>query len=176
MIRSFAVSAFAALALLPLAAFAHGGTEISVKGDVRANGPIEIVGADFAVNDIVRIEFRREGAQPVELGRIHADADGTFTETLHVPASMPPGLYQLAADGEESATAEVTILEPASGSADAAPQPAAAGGPVENHRPSGETVGLGVFTAVVALFAVGLLWASRTHARPAGAGHEGGST
>jgi hypothetical protein len=175
MIKIFAVVAFAGLALAPFAGFAHGGTEVSVNGDVRANGPIEIVGADFAANDVVRIELRREGTPPVELARIPADADGNFTETLHVPASIPAGLYELAADGEESATAEVTILEPASGSADAARQPAATGEAVKNHRPSGETIGLAVFTVFVAVVAIGLLWFSRTrtHAQALGAGREG---
>ena len=176
MIRIFAVMTFVGLALLPPAAFAHGGTEISVKGDVRANGPIEIVGAEFAPNDIVRIELRRGNAQPVELGRIPADADGNFSETLHVPASVTAGLYQLAADGAESATAEVTVLEPADGTAAAPPQPAAASGPVENHRPTGETIGLAVFAAITALVAVGLLWASRTHARSIGASGRRGTT
>ncbi len=159
---------FAVVLLLPAQAFAHGGTEVNVKGDVRANGPIELVGADFAANDVVRIELHREGVQPIELGRVPADADGNFDETLHVPASVPAGLYQLAADGIESATAEVTILEPATGAPAGAEQPASDAGTAENHRPSGETVGLWVFTALVALIAVGLLWASRTHARPSG--------
>jgi len=176
MIRIVAAITFVAFALIPLAAFAHGGTKVSVKGDVRANGPIEIVGTDFAANDVVRIELRREGAQPVELGRIPADADGTFAETLHVPASVTAGLYQLAADGGESTTTEVTVLEPATGAPPGAEQPMAATATVENHRPTGETVGLALFTAATALVAVGLLWASRTHARPAGASQKGGLT
>ena len=44
-----------------------------------------------------------------------------------------------------------------------------AAGSVSNNRPAGETLGLAVFTAAIALAAVGLLWASRTHARSAGA-------
>ncbi len=160
---SVIVSAFL---LLPTLALAHGGTEINVKGDVRANGPIELIGADFASNDVVRIELRREGVPPIELGRIPADADGNFDETLHVPASVPAGLYQLSADGTESATAEVTILEPPTGAPAGAERSVSDTATVENHRPSGETVGLGVFTAVVALVAVGLLWVSRMHARP----------
>ncbi len=173
MIRIAAAITFVVLALIPLATLAHGGTTVSVKGDVRANGPIEIVGAEFAPNDIVRIELRRVSTQPVELGRIPADANGNFTETLHVPASVTAGLYQLAADGQESATAEGTVLEPATGAPSSAEQPMPAAAAVENHRPTGETVGLALFTVATALVAVGLLWASRTHARPAGAGHEG---
>lgn len=176
MIRIVAIVTFAALALIPLAAFAHGGTKVSVKGDVRADGPIEIVGTDFAANDVVRIELRREGAQPVDLGRIPADADGNFTETLHVPASVTAGLYQLAADGGESTTTEVTILEPAAVSSAGAEQSMVATATVENHRPTGETVGLALFTAATALVAVGLLWASRTHAHSAGSGRKGGLT
>lgn len=164
--RVFVVIVLAAFTLAPRAAFAHGGTDVSVKGDVRPDGPVEIVGANFAPNDAVRIELRRESTQTVELGRILADADGNFTQTLHVPASVAPGLYQLAAQGQESATAEVTVLKPAAGTA-AAPPPGASSATVENQRPTRETVVLAVFTALVALMAVGLLWVSRTHARAA---------
>jgi hypothetical protein len=175
MIRVLAIIAASVFAFLPLAAIAHGGTEVSVKGDVRADGPIEIVGADFAANDVVRIELRREGTQPIELGRIPADGAGTITATLHVPASVRAGLYQIAADGQDSATAEVTILAATSEITDAPAQPASANA-IENQRPAGETIGLAVFTAIVAVVAVGLLWVSRTHARTAGTNREGGTT
>lgn len=154
----------AAAAILPAAAFAHGGTEVTVKGDVRPNGPIQVTGKEFSPNDVVRIELRKAGVEPVELGRVPADAEGNFDETLHVPASLPAGLYQLAADGTESATTELTILEPATGAPAAAEQPVGAPAPAENQRPTGETIGLAVFTAVIAVAAVGLLWVSRTRA------------
>lgn len=156
-----------ALALFPIAAFAHEGTEVTVKGEVRPGGPIEIVGEEFAPNDIVRIELRKDGVEPIELGRIPADAEGAFTETLHVPADVRPGLYALAADGEESATFDVTILEPAEGALEVDAGKAAQE-PVSNDRPTGETIALAIFTGAIALAALGLLWASRTHARAEG--------
>jgi hypothetical protein len=158
----------ATIAWLPAITSAHGGTDVTVSGHPHPGGPIEIVGEDFAANDVVRIELRKDGAEPSELGRIPADEDGGFTVTLHIPASVAPGLYELAAEGQKSATFEVTILDPPAGSAVAA-EPAAAAGSASNNRPAGETLGLAVFTAAIALAAVGLLWASRTHAHSAGA-------
>jgi hypothetical protein len=43
-------------ALAPAATRAHG-TNVSVTGDVRANGPIAITGEDFDANDSVRLEL-----------------------------------------------------------------------------------------------------------------------
>ena len=162
------------LAFFPVAALAHEGTEVTVKGDVRPDGPIEIEGEGFEPNDIVRIELRRDGVEPVELGRIPADGEGAFTETLHVPGTVTPGLYQLAADGEESATFELTVLGPEEGSERAASESSAE--PVSNDRPAGETIGLAIVTAVIAVAAGGLLWFSRTRARSLGAPSGGGPT
>lgn len=152
------------LALLPAGLHAHEGTEVSVRGEVRANGSIELQGEDFAPNDVVRIELRKEGVEPVEIGRVPADAEGAFTETLHVPATVRPGIYQLAADGEEFATVDVTVLEPAAGDAPVDFEPPSTES-VSNDRPAGEVVGLTIFAATVAAVAAGLLWWSRTRPR-----------
>lgn len=159
------VPLFLVLALLPAAALAHEGTEVSVNGDVRPNGSIEVEGADFEPNDVVRIELRKDGVEPVELGTVQVGADGSFVETLHVPATVRPGLYLLAADGQESATFDVTVLEPADGSEPATPAGESAAS-VENDRPVAETIGLAVFTALVAAAAAAALWWSRTRPRP----------
>ena len=166
MIRMLAVLILA-LALLPTAALAHEGTEVTVRGDVRPGGPIDIVGEEFEPNDIVRIELRKDGVEPIELGRIPADGEGAFTETLHVPADVRPGLYQLAADGEESATFDVIVLDPTEGAPEVEPTGEAQES-ASNNRPAGETLGLTIFTGVIGLAAVALLWASRTHAGAAG--------
>lgn len=165
MIRMLAV-VMLALALIPTTALAHEGTEVTVKGDVRPGGPIEIEGEEFEAGDIVRIELRKDGVEPIELGRIPVGEDGTFTATLHIAVDTRPGLYQLAADGEESATFDVTVLEPA--------EDAAATEPTRdsqefgsNNRPAGETIGLAVFTGGIALGGIALLWVSRTRARAA---------
>lgn len=156
----------ALLALLPAVLRAHEGTEVSVRGEVRPNGPIEIVGEGFEANDHIRLELRKEGVEPIALGTVAADAEGAFTETLHLPASVRPAIYQLAAEGEESATADVTVLEPAAGDAPVEPEPPSTE-PVSNDRPSGEVIGLAAFTGAIALLAVTLLWLSRTRPRPA---------
>ena len=162
--RAVALSLAALLALLATTALAHEGTEVSVRGDVRPNGPIEVIGEGFEANDHVRIELKKEGVEPIEIGRVPADAEGAFDEELHVPATVPPGIYQLAAEGEESATTDVTVLEPAEGGAAVEPEPSPSE-PVSNERPAGEVAGLAVFTAAVAGIAAGLLWISRTRPR-----------
>jgi hypothetical protein len=144
------------------AILAHEGTAISVQGAVRANGPIEIEGEDFEPGDVVRIELRKDGVAPVELGRVPVEADGTFITTLHLGADVQPGLYELAADGQESASFDLTVLAAAEGSSGASEtQPQES---VSNDRPAGETVGLVLFTVVLAAAAAGLLWLSRTKA------------
>lgn len=163
MIRLFA-SSLLFLALLPAVALAHEGTELTVQGDVRPNGPIVVEGEDFAPNDVVRIELRKDGVEPIELGRVAVEDEGGFSETLHVPENVPPGLYQLAAEGEESATFDLTILEPAEGTQPVVPDEPAENS-AENDRPMGETLGLAIVTALVAVAAVTLLWFSRTRAR-----------
>ena len=148
-----------AIALMPTIVWAHG-TEVSVSGEVRPNGPIEIEGADFEANDVVRIELRKEGVEPIELGRIPVEADGSFAITLHVPQSVSPGIYELACDGEESATTQVTILESAAGEPDGATEPEETHA-VSNDAPAGETVGLAALTAALAVMGAGLVWLSR---------------
>lgn len=155
----------ALLALLPASLRAHEGTEISVRGEVRPNGPIVLVGEGFEANDHVRIELRKEGVEPVEIGRVPADAEGAFTATLHLPATVRPGIYQLAAEGEESATADLTVLQPAAGDAPVEPEPSSTE-PVSNDRPSAEVIGLAAFTGAIALLAVVLLWLSGARPRP----------
>jgi hypothetical protein len=159
----FLVLALAAIiaALTPAAVLAHGGSNVSVTGDVRANGPIAITGADFDANDAVRLELRKEGVPPIALGDVAADADGGFTITIHLPASVTPGIYELAAEGADSASAEVTVF-PATAGETAPPsiEPAAS---VSSDRSTGEAIGLAGLTAALALVGAGLLWLSRTH-------------
>ncbi len=159
-------SVIVAVLALPLAAtvFAHG-TEVAVVGDVRPNGPIEIRGEEFEPNDHVRLELRKGGVEPLELGTVAVEADGSFSITLHLPATVSPGIYELAADGKESAATEVAVLEPAAGEAQPAPEHQATEN-VSSDRPAGETVVLALATAVLAALGAGLLWLSRTRAHP----------
>lgn len=158
--RHIAAIVIALATFLPSIVSAHEGTEVTVAGEIRPNGPIEVTGEDFEPGDVVRIELRKQGATPIELGTVPVESDGSFTATLHVPATAQPGIYQLAADGEESAETEVTLLEPAVGS-QVVLEPEE-GGEVSSDRPSGETVGLAVATVLFALTGIALLALSRT--------------
>lgn len=163
--RSLLIAVVSLLALSgfwPSGAFAHEGTEIGVQGEVRADGSIALEGEEFAPNDAVRIELRKEGVEPILLGRISADANGTFTAELHVPSSVSAGIYRLAAEGKESATTEITVLSAGPGSGAAANAPAS--GEVSNDRPAGETIGLAGFSALLAAAGLAALWFSRTRA------------
>ena len=163
--RRFGAFAAVLLALLlPGTLLAHG-TEVSVAGDVRSNGPIEIHGEEFEPNDHVRLELRKAGVEPVALGTVAVEADGSFSITLHLAGTVSPGIYELAADGKESATTEVTVLEPAAGEA-GAPIKQQETEEVPSDRPTGETVLLVVLTIVAAALGAGLVWLSR--ARPRG--------
>jgi len=166
MVRTvFLLVAMISSALLPAIVLAHGGTEVAVKGEVRANGLIELEGEEFAPNDSVRVELRKDGAEPIKLGEVAADGDGSFSVSLHVPAVVEPGIYRLAAEGKESAEADVTVLEPLEGGGPLSEEPAES---VSNDRPSGETVGLAVMVAAFAAVGAGLLRLSRTRPHPAG--------
>lgn len=131
------------------AALAHGGTEISVEGEVRANGLIELRGEEFAPNDDVRIGLRKEDVEPISLGRVSADGDGGFTVEFHVPASVEPGIYQLAAEGEESASVALTVLAAPDSPADEATLQAKS--EVSRGRSPGEKVLLATFSALLAI-------------------------
>lgn len=152
--------AIAIAAVLPAVVSAHEGTEITVAGEIRPNGPIEITGEDFEAGDVVRIELRKQGAAPIELGTVPVESDGSFAATLHVPETVESGIYQLAADGEESAETEVTVLEPAEGS-EVVSEPEASR-EVSSDRPTGETIGLVVTAFLLAAAGAGLLALSRT--------------
>lgn len=163
--RIIALFALVLAVLLPATTFAHEGTEVSVVGEIRPNGSIEVTGEDFEAGDVVRIELRKQGTQPIELGTVPVESDGSFVATLHVPETAQPGIYQLAADGEESAETEVTVLEPAEGS-EVVPGPEA-GQDVSSDRPAGETTALAIATVLVALAGAGLLALSKTRPHPA---------
>ncbi|MCK6564451.1 MAG: hypothetical protein L6Q80_06825 [Dehalococcoidia bacterium] len=144
-----AIAVLAALGLLPDVASAHGGSEVAVTGHPHADGAIEIEGSDFEANEVVTLELRKQGQAPVLLSSVPVEADGTFEVTLHVPAEVRPGPYELVADaGDERTSAEATILERPGGTA-----PGAGDNPTEdisNDRPVAETAALAFITAVLA--------------------------
>lgn len=136
-----AIAVLAALGLLPDVASAHGGSEVAVTGHPHADGAIEIEGSDFEANEVVTLELRKQGQAPVLLGSVPVEADGTFEVTLHVPAEVRPGPYELVADaGDERTSAEATILERPGGTAPGAGatplKTSATIGPWRRPRPS----------------------------------------
>lgn len=163
-----AVAVLAALALLPGVVAAHGDSAVAVAGHPHADGPIEIKGTDFEANEVVALELRKQGRVPVLLGSVPVEPDGTFEVTLHVPAEVRPGLYELVATaGDESTSAEATILETPGGAV-----PSSEGTLVEdisNDRPVGETAALLVVTAALAAAGGGIiLLGHRNRPRPLG--------
>lgn len=99
----------------------------------------------------------------IALGTVAADADGAFSITIHLPPTVPPGVYELSANGADSATTEVTVLEAASGTEGVATaQPSES---VSNDRSAGEAIGLGALTAAFAISGAVLLALSRTRPR-----------
>lgn len=144
-----AIATLALLALCPGVVAAHGDSTVAVAGHPHADGPIDIKGGDFEANEVVTLELREQGQAPVLLGSVPVEPDGTFEVTLQVPADVRPGLYELVAiAGEESTSAEVTILEPPEGSSSDAGTTEEED--ISNDRPKGETVGLAIVTAVLA--------------------------
>ena len=158
------VIAAAALSLLPGFAAAHGGSEVAVTGHPHPDGPIDIEGKDFEANEIVKLELRKQGEPPLQLGSVPVGADGTFAVTRHVADTVRPGLYQLVATtaGEETTSAEATILgRPGerSGTVDGAGTK-----DISNDRPTDETVGLAIVTAVLAVAGVAVILLGRHRA------------
>ena len=163
------VLAFAAilLSLLPAQLYAHGGTEVVVRGDVRADTLMNIEGEEFDPDDVVRIELRKQGAEPFQLGEVKADGEGSFTVSFRLPANIAAGLYTLAAEGRESATTDVTVLAPLGGDEPSLAEPTAS---VGSDRPVEETIGLWLLVAGLAAAGGALLWFSgrKPHAASAG--------
>lgn len=150
----------AALALIPQLAAAHGGSEIGVTGHPHPDGPIDISGMGFLPGEVVTIELRKAGMPSVRLGPVPAGADGSFAVTFHVPASVQPGLYQLAAvSADDTTIAEATILAPPSASG--ASTSTATAATVTSNRPVAETISLWVVTAAVAALGAAIVLAER---------------
>ena len=154
------IAAAAALAVVPQAALGHGGTEVTVKGEVTPNALIQIEGEEFGANDSVRIELRKEGTEPIALGEVAADEEGAFSVSLHLPVAVEPGIYLVAAEGEESAETDVTVLAPQEAGDEM--ETGAEGDSITNDAPAGETFGLAALTAALAVIGAGLVWLSRT--------------
>lgn len=168
--RLWIVPALAALALLPAAALAHGGSEVAVQGEIRPGGGVTITGEEFPAGSVVRLELRKDGGEPVVLGTVTVGGDEAFETTLHVPEGLRPGLFQLVAVGDdESASAEVTVLRAAGPAAQTQPAAAAVVAPPSYDRPASETVALVVLIAAVAALGGLLLWLGRTRPRRMGA-------
>jgi hypothetical protein len=152
-------------ALVPSAVIAHGGPAVGVQGDVRAGGGITVTGEDFPPGEAVDIALEKAGIEPLVLGAVTVEEGDAFEVVFHVPENLRPGLYQLVAvSGDESASAQVTVLAAAEGGVPSGPPPALV---VSNDRSGSETALIALLTAAIAAMGALLLWLGRTRPRHA---------
>lgn len=76
-----------------------------------AGGSLSVSGEHFSAGTAYRL-LLKGALREYELGRVEASAAGTFTATLDVPESAPPGSYRLVAvapDGDEAAEVDLEL-------------------------------------------------------------------
>jgi hypothetical protein len=106
----------AALALCayvaPGVAIAHGGAEpwIHVPAQsIQPGQPFELWGSDLGESASVAVEIVA-GEQAIEVGRVTAEVDGHFTQTLTLPTGVPDGYAQLHAESDAGVEAFMWVL------------------------------------------------------------------
>lgn len=140
--------AIAALAILGAGlALADGSKNVAVKPLTPKAGEVIIVkGGLLGPNAEVEVRVVGPGVD-VDLGEVKTDAEGDFTEEFRLPADLPPGTYQVKANGPQSAVTQITVL--AAGSAAQSPMAPAPAEPLR-ERPLAQTVGLVAVFGVLA--------------------------
>lgn len=151
---ALAITAFAALAASPT--FADGAKSVSVKPlTPKAGDAITVKGGLLGPNAEVEVRLVGAGVD-LDLGEVKTDAEGDFTEQFLLPADLPPGTYQVKANGPQSATTQITVLAAGGG------QPAGAMAPATSEplraRPVVETVGLVALFGILAGLGLLLAW------------------
>lgn len=139
-------------------------TLVLSAGEVRAGESLTVTGAGFAAGEPVQLWLNSE---PVQLSTVTADAAGSFSAPVTIPADTAPGAHTLRAlAGPVEASAALTVLAaapvvapPDPGSTDG---PAAGSGTGSTTRGSGAlaTTGagvLGLLLAAGALLGAGLI-------------------
>src|SRR5690606_14884070 len=81
---------------------------VTVTGDLPPGGEITVAGSGLPGGIALDVELHSD---PVALGAVQAAADGTFTVTATLPATVPAGAHTVVVllDGVEAATAAVTV-------------------------------------------------------------------
>lgn len=74
-------------------------------GTQAANAPVHVTGSGLEPNSLVRIELH---STPVLLGTVMTDANGSFSVTVYLPSSVPPGDHDVIAIGRSAAGDTVT--------------------------------------------------------------------
>ncbi|MGI9091108.1 MAG: hypothetical protein ACR2GG_08400 [Gemmatimonadaceae bacterium] len=118
------VLAFALLLAGRTQAFAHGGGIIRLASNqVAVGGTIALSGEKLEKNANIKLELRGI-LDNYPVGEVKTDTAGNFKMSIVLPPHVPAGTYTLAAiaaDGDVSARANITVGAPTGG---------AAGGPV----------------------------------------------
>lgn len=156
---------FLALAVLSLVgagrgvALAQGGPIVIVQPLMPKPGDvITVKGENLGPGSTVQIRIVGPSVS-IDLGKVQADSQGNFTAQFRVPVTLAEGIYQLQANGAQSAAATLDITTSAvQGSGTQTTQGAV------RQRPLGETIGLIVLFIVVA--GLGLLFARTVRLKP----------
>ena len=102
-------------------AMAHGGKEVAVQPPTARPGEtITVKGEGLGESRDIEIRIVGTGVN-IDLGEFEANAEGEFSAEVTVPTDLKAGTYQVKAIGQESETAELTLLAAGSSAAAAAP-------------------------------------------------------
>ena len=106
----FCASAFIVAVCCVHPALAHGTEprlEISVER-ISPGGIVELRGVDFDYDELVVLSLTRSTIQ-IPLNEVTADAEGTFTQVIVLPADLPIGEYNFRARSEHHMVLSPTI-------------------------------------------------------------------
>lgn len=111
-LRLAAVVLAAAALALGLAASARGhegGIELTVsQGNLAAGKQVTVSGEGFSPNASIALRLTGAGGD-AELGTASTDAEGDFSQQVTIPGDMVPGIYLIRTEGDEEASAELTV-------------------------------------------------------------------
>lgn len=145
-------------AILPVGrAAAHGNPEVTMDPNPAPfSGEVTLEGEGFEEETEVSL-FLEGIVGEISLGSATTDDEGAFSISVTLPAGAVPGGYRVrAVTADETAVADVRIVEGESGQAPTAAHEL----PLGFHRvdSASEIAGFSVLAAALALLAAGLLW------------------
>lgn len=97
-------------------ALGHGAALTVQPASARPGDTITLTGEDMGASRDVDVKLAGTGVD-VKLGHADTDEDGAFTEDFKLPGDLRPGQYVVSAEGEETVTADLTIVTGAAGAA-----------------------------------------------------------